>query len=426
MNYLYELKEILPPIEIIDNKVELDISGFSSYLIKKLQIDTIPEVSASFRHGWMHTIEYEYLEEITMGIKMLRYLVPTQKEVDFFYKNEIYNVYPVGVPYIYIDKEEYKHIKRIKNSLLVMPPHSLPGTNPNFFEEIYLDEIKRISTDFRHIVFCIHQSCIKKNLWIKNIEKYGFLWIEGANSNDKNSLIRMHRLFSSFEFMTTNSFGSHIAYASYSGCKVSLYGTYQGVKKEDIKDYELFQRIPKLIDRIEKIFSYEYIKKYYHFFIVDNPKNAKFNVKWANDELGVKYKKSYIELAELLGWYKNGKLNVFPQFDLLDFSSNLSKLYNFIKELKKDKKYVVYGNGSCGNIIKQILGESCLIIVDKISTNLISDMIDSDTVYSIENINNIDFDFLIISVLGREETIANYLVNVLQIQNQKIIKINLE
>lgn len=420
-----EINKLLPPIEIIDTKSEIDIYGFSNYLANKLNINQIPITIASFRHGWMHTLEYEYLEEITMGIPMSRYLVGSQKEVDFFHKNEIFSVYPVGVPYIYIDSEDINHVKRIENSLLVMPPHSLPGTNPKFYEEEYIKEILSIYKEFDYIVFCIHQSCITKKLWIDTLAKYNIPWIEGANSFDKNSLLRMAIIFSSFEYMTTNTFGSHVAYAAYSGCKVSIFGSFENVKKEDIEDFDLFKKHPKLINRIVEIFSFEYIKKHYGFFFMDNPKKAHLNIDWAKEQLGVQYKKTYMELAELLGWCKDGEI-LKNNIDLLSFSSTLSKFYNFIQRIiKEDEKYIIYGNGSAGNVIKSFLGNNCVLIVDKSST-LVDTNIENDKVYSPLNIKNIDYDYIIISVIGREENIEIYLTEILKIDKEKIIKINFE
>ncbi len=39
-------------------------------------------------------------------------------------------------------------------------------------------------------------------------------------------LRRLRRLFGRFEFVTTNGFGSHIAYAAAAGAKVSVFGPY--------------------------------------------------------------------------------------------------------------------------------------------------------------------------------------------------------
>ena len=49
-------------------------------------------------------------------------------------------------------------------------------------------------------------------------------WITGAWLNDINALQRIRNLFSQFDYLITNSVGSHIPYAGYCGCKILMLG----------------------------------------------------------------------------------------------------------------------------------------------------------------------------------------------------------
>ncbi len=182
-----------------------------------------------------------------------------------------------------------------------MPPHSLPTTSLQWDEETYVESIVEIKKDFDFIVVCLYQSCIDQNLWIKTFDKYDIPWISGASSDDKNALIRMRRLFKSFEYMTTNTIGSHILYASYCGCKVSIYGNYTEYSKDDYKNDTTYKRFPFLLDHDLFYASEKNVKEKYSF-LFQQPKNANINLDWARSEIGEENKVSLYGLAIAFGW----------------------------------------------------------------------------------------------------------------------------
>jgi len=93
---------------------------------------------------------------------------------------------------------------------------------------------------------CIHPECYKKGYWIGACEKFKLPYIKGASLNDKNSLMRMYRLFSSFEYMTTCYIGSHVLYAAYCNCKVSIFGKYFEYKKEFFTNDPFYRKYPHI------------------------------------------------------------------------------------------------------------------------------------------------------------------------------------
>ena len=90
----------------------------------------------------------------------------------------------------------------------------------------------------------------------------------------------------------------------------------------------------------------------------------------------------------------------------------------------KDEKYILYGYGSIGKIIHSILKGKINALVDK-NSNLISKSIDKNTIYSPKNIVNIDYDKIIISVVGNEEKIIEFLTKELDIKIENIITLNI-
>ena len=418
-NILLEIETSLPEIKKIHPMNEIDYYGFSAYLANKLSLQKIPKSIVGFIHAWMHG-DFIYAEEITHGVTRSNYLVSTKREKDFLISKNIKNTEAVGLPFIYLDDKDFEVFTRYENSLLVMPPHSLPASSHKWEEECYINEILAINEQFDIVVFCVHQSCIQKGLWINTLKKYNIPWVTGADASDENSLFRMKVLFKSFEYMTTNTFGSHIAYAAYSGCKVSIFGNFCEFKDDDFRNLPSIIQMPFLLDNLINVFSEKYIKKNFAW-LFKKPKEADLEIEWANQMLGVENKVSYTRLAELLGWFCN---EFSPNFstDKINFSKNFNKFYNFVEVLKKmNKKYIIYGAGTVGKTIGKLLDDKFVTFIDITSSNISKDIVKGE-VYSPNNLNNMAYDFIIISVLGREKEIKLFLNEKLNIDMKKIIE----
>lgn len=91
-------------------------------------------------------------------------------------------------------------------------------------------------------------------------------------------------------------------------------------------------------------------------------------------------------------------------------SRTISLFFNFIQSLKDNKtKYILYGYGSAGQIIKLILNKQIIAIVDQ---------------HSLKKINEFDYNYIILSPIGREEEIILELRKY-NIKTNKIIKIKI-
>lgn len=102
------------------------------------------------------------------------------------------------------------------------------------------------------------------------------------------------------------------------------------------------------------------------------------------------------------------------------FQSEFSTLFNKIQSLDMKKKYIIYGNGSVAQILKKFLLKNVVGIVDK-NSDIKDTIISSDIVYSPFNIKNMKFDYIIISVLGREKEIIESIGNLVDIK--KVIRL---
>jgi len=296
---LSELLSRLPIKEKNTIRGEADFYGASYLIAKKLKLPFIPFSTSNWTHGASMT-KLKYKEQLTTQKEHSKCLVASKEQAEFL-KDCLIDATATGLPFLYVKDVDELIIQRIPNSLLVMPPHSLPYTKHDWDEESYARKINELRSNFDLIVVCLFSNCINDGLWVKAFEKYNIPWIEGADPYDKHALLRIYRIFNSFEYMTTCAPGSHIVYASYCGCKVSIYGDYQEYCEEDYKDTPVYIKYPFLLKYNLASQSEIVFKKSYPWLFC-SPKHAKNMQEWANKEIGKKNKKSALYMAYLLGW----------------------------------------------------------------------------------------------------------------------------
>jgi hypothetical protein len=160
------------------------------------------------------------------------------------------------------------------------------------------------------------------------------------------------------------------------------------------------------MERTIKKFSETYSRKHYSF-LFRNPKTASIKINWGKKVLGYENKLSYNNLLKTLTQYsdKNITLNY-------DFSIKLSNFFNYIQILSSmNYKYILYGNGSSGNLIKNYISNNIIKCIDKDTIN--------------KNIFNLPYDYVIITPLGRELEIKETLTNTYSVPEEKIIYFNI-
>lgn len=258
-----------------------------------------------FQHGWIGEYRNSHPELVIGGNglsrlkkKQSRFFVAREDQV-LYLKSEGYRfVYAVGHPLIYLN--DNLSFVRKDNSLLVMPMHSMPDTSEQWLQEgfKYLEYLKAFRDQFDEVAICVHPSCIKKGFWVTEFVNAGFTLIAGADGRDENSLARMRAIFSQFEYVTTNGFGSPVAYASYFGAKVSVCGpqpAWSSAARTDL----FFKHAPDLLVEFERWRTTRFLYEYYPQFDCD-PLSAVCNRNWADWQLGLQSKKTPHQLKKLV------------------------------------------------------------------------------------------------------------------------------
>ncbi len=194
------------------------------------------EAPSSFPGSWQHgTIPpwHRLRPEVLVydAPRSTKRSVARQDEEAFLREGGYRDVRAIGLPIIYTQPSG---LSRIPNSLLVMPTHSLASDVLMPSCERYVEEIAEIKDHFDLVAACVSAYCIARNLWVPQFAEGGIPVARGAGIADTNALNRMRALFESFEYVTTDSYGSHVFYALYFGAKVSIWGTATPVFRENI------------------------------------------------------------------------------------------------------------------------------------------------------------------------------------------------
>ena len=136
----------------------------------------------------------------------------------------------------------------------------------------------------------------------------------------------------------------------------------------------------------------------------------------------------------LIQVHYNGVVSVFDSAhfatllrDMPTENKNLffSKMYNsFLLNLSilKEKQFVLYGYGTIGEYIYKNFSDNILCIVDK-NADTISQT--NPKVYSLDTLKEYLDDYILVSVLGREKEIEQYLIKQYGFKKEQIIHVKI-
>lgn len=306
-----ELSQQLPPVHEFELRSWAQTRGGDYY--GALQVGAeycgLPRVPQRFPGSWQHgTIPpwHRVRPEVVVydAPRSMRCFVARPDEEAFLTEGGYSSVRAIGLPIVYTQPSG---LKRIPGSLLVMPTHSLASDVLMPSCEQYVREIASIRGKFSMVAACVSAYCIARNLWVPEFAGHGIPVVRGAGIADANALRRLRALFDTFEYVTTDSYGSHVFYALHFGAKVSLWGTATPVFRENLLTDGGWGPYP---DAIDEILSEATIRKgeaYLGPMRVD-PWTAQQNVELGSAMVGHDTKRTPEQLRELFGWTPLGIL----------------------------------------------------------------------------------------------------------------------
>jgi len=216
----------------------------------------------------------------------------------------------IGLPFIY-EKQE-TDIPRIPGSALAFGTHSTPwfslfdgkvnavdGKSPDL---AFPQAVAGLKDRFSLVAACVGASDVLLGNWLNAYEHNGIPWITGAWINDRNALLRMQRLFRSFEYVVTNTRGSHIFYALCCGCKVFWHGDNSDVNFSHVARLDPASLKQSDAENQRYVQAGEAKFRELYPFLFCAPEKAVANVAVGQAVLGEAHRLPPEEVAALLGW----------------------------------------------------------------------------------------------------------------------------
>jgi len=257
-------------------------------------------------HGWYPETRPldrpERLFDVTMAhLREEQYWVTTERQAEFLRRLGFPRSRAIGLPLVYVAAPR---VAREKGSLLVMPAHSLPASDRAWATSDYVTSTRALRPAFRRICVCVNGHDWIRGNWVHDFQDAGFEVIRGAG--DASSLERMASLFAQFESVTTNGFGSLIAYASAFGARVSFHGPFSEVTPDSLKNVPFFVDNPELLTAEARCSEESYCREMFPELFC-HPADARERVEWGRAEIGWQNKISPDELRHLFGWSTLGR-----------------------------------------------------------------------------------------------------------------------
>jgi hypothetical protein len=298
------LKDILPPVRSFEPwpgpTTGTDLYGAFHVAADYCGLQDIPKI---FPGIWQHGCIPPWQQ---IQPEMVIYCAPrtarcwvARKDEEIYLRQAGYkDVTAIGLPILYTKPSG---ARRIPNSVLIMPTHCIPGDTRASDNEAYVAEVTRATQEFDFRAACVSGRCIATGLWAPRFEQASIEVIRGSSIDDANSLERMRTLFETFEYVTTDMYGSHVPYALYFGAKVSVWGPWTPSTREYLMRDDLWSRFPDAIDRLVSTATREKAEALLGRFRV-KPEEGISDDKFGGWMLGAENKLSPRALRQTFGW----------------------------------------------------------------------------------------------------------------------------
>jgi hypothetical protein len=220
-------------------------------------------------------------------------------QADYLTSHGYRHVQAIGLPITYLPKPD---VQRVPGSLLVMPPHGHDTHGPGDpVADLYASVIADLRPKFEHIWVGLNEGDIVRNEWVEAFQRHGIGIFTTTDQSAPDTIVRLQRILSTFEYVTTNGFGSQIAYAAYCGAKVSVYGPYAEFPRERMRLTNGVKMFPRLLDAAHYLCTEEALRTHYPFLFVE-PDKAVLRQEWAAREVGEPSRRFPEELARMFQW----------------------------------------------------------------------------------------------------------------------------
>ena len=225
--------------------------------------------------------------------------VSREDQAQFLIDHGYQHVRAIGLPITYLETPD---VRRVPGSLLVLPPHSHKNHGPDDpLAEQYAEMIAGLRGRFTQIAVGLNEDDLAKQQWVESFRRRGIDVFVTTDQGNPDTLTRLRRILSAFEYVTTNGYGSHIALAAYCGAKVSIWGPYAEFPHERMRVTHAVKMFPHLLEPAYELCTERALRQHYGFLFVE-PDQAVLQTEWAAREVGEPSRLSPSEMREAFGW----------------------------------------------------------------------------------------------------------------------------
>lgn len=292
------------PIELISG---IDRYGCSAVMAQICGRTRVPRSFANWVHGWIWADEPTAELLHCGGLARDTTIIARNRAEKFALQSDGFSDVRVGgLPFAYVRRQ---HLDRNMDDLLAFPPHSAEAERITVDQADYMDYLESLKTHFNRICVSVHYLDMGGALHKAALAR-GLRVIEGARPDDANSLFRIRAMLDSFLYVTSNSVGSHMLYALFSGCKFSFCGPmYCYDESVLLAGGNPHNHSEKLIRSTLYYYSEFYLRKRFGVFFVDHPRAGVRNLDFAAEEIGANSLMDVRQLESALGWSLQGQIN---------------------------------------------------------------------------------------------------------------------
>lgn len=242
---------------------------------------------------------YDFEGQIRVEREQVPQWVARADQAEFLAAHGYRHAKAIGLPITYVRPSG---ARRVPNSLLVMPPHGHRTHGPEDVEaEVYADAIAAIRSRFEHVWVGLSDGDIAQDQWVTSFRRRGIDVFTTTDLADPRGLMRLRKILETFEYVTTNGFGSHIAIAAYCGARISVWGPFAEFPRERMRETHGAKMFPELLEQACALCSGEALRAHYPFLFVE-PDQAGVQEAWGAQQVGEPWRVAPDELNRLFGW----------------------------------------------------------------------------------------------------------------------------
>lgn len=253
---------------------EADLYGYSNWLASHLGYSFIPRSLRGFQHGWIWWDPADANIEPGMGLDpnldtFWGVLTQSEKISHELRERGIYSR-ACGLPFLNYYKHcglqgSFKHLRR--GTILYVPTHSNPWNNRSDdiedtarrFARLYPESGVMLGWNDRHLA-------PKLAATFERIEI-------GAGVLDSESFLRMMNIFERYDYMITDTMGSHVCYGLACGMKVGIHYSLNSHAKDGKKyiqniDYQKF-KASNDFERKKYVYTPDYLEGKFPGLIIE-------------------------------------------------------------------------------------------------------------------------------------------------------------